>query len=304
MKVIVLGASAGGGFPQWNCACANCKGLREGTIRARPRTQSSIALSANGSDWLLINASPDILTQIRSIPALQPRRAPRDSPIRGVLLVDSQIDHTTGLLMLREGAPLEVYCTPQVHQDLSSGNPILNVLGSYCGIHWHPIPVVAESSFEAAGIEGLRLRAIAVRSKAPPYSPHRNAPCRGDNVALVIEDGTNGRRLLYAPGLEAIDADLAAALARADCLLVDGTFWTDDEMIAANVGHKHARDMGHRALSGTDGMLAVLTELPAARKILIHINNTNPILNEDSAERGEVERRGIEVAYDGMEIEL
>lgn len=304
MKVLVLGAGAGGGFPQWNCGCPNCRGLREGTLRARARTQSSIAVSAGDAGWLLLNASPDILTQIRNTPALQPRRGIRDSPIRAILLVDSQIDHTTGLLMLREGAPLEVYCTSQVKEDLTSGNPILTVLGSYCGVNWHPVPIAGESRFEVAGIEGLRLRAIAVKSKAPPYSPHRNAPSPGDNIGLLIEDGASGRKLFYAPGLQEIDPAVATGLAEADCLLVDGTFWTDDEMLVAGAGRKRAAEMGHRALSGPGGIVEVLTGLPAARKILIHINNTNPILNEDSAERRELERRGIEVAYDGMEIEL
>jgi pyrroloquinoline quinone biosynthesis protein B len=302
MKVVVLGSAAGGGFPQWNCNCRNCAGVRQGTIRARRRTQSSIAVTADSSDWVLINASPDILAQLSATPALAPTHALRETPIRAVVLVDSQIDHTAGLFMLREGARLEVYCTDSVHEDLTHGNPIFRVLESYCGVNWHRVCTEPDSHFKIGAIDHLRFSAIPVASKAPPFSPHRNAPADGDNIALMIEDCASGRSIFYAPGLAAIGERAAACMERADCVLVDGTFWTDDEMIRLGVGHKRAHEIGHLALSGPAGMIAGLRPAPHARRILIHINNTNPILDEGSAERRELEREGIEVAYDGMEI--
>lgn len=304
MKILVLGSAAGGGFPQWNCNCHNCRGVRDGSIRTVSRTQSSIAVSTDSIDWILVNASPDILTQIKSLPQLSPRRAPRDAPFRAVILVDSQIDHTTGLLMLREGDRLPVYCTDSVHEDLETGNPILRVLESYCRTEWHRIPLEPDSAFEVSGIDGLRFSALAVAGKAPPYSPHRDAPQPGDNLALTIEEPQRGKSLFYAPGLANVDEAVAARMRGADCILVDGTFWTSDEMIRQGVGRKYAADMGHLAQSGADGMLAHLGRIEGPRKVLIHINNTNPILDEDSAERRELVRAGVEVAFDGMEIDL
>jgi pyrroloquinoline quinone biosynthesis protein B len=304
VKVHVLGAAAGGGFPQWNCNCRNCDGVRKGTVRAVPRTQSSIAVSSNGVDWALFNASPDVLTQIKAFPALQPGRGVRDTGIRAILLVDGQIDHTTGLLMLREGKPLDIYCTDMVREDLTTGNPLFNILGHYCGVSWHRLPIEAGNDFAIPGIDHLRFTSVALKSKAPPYSPHRENPHEGDNVGMRISDTRSGRTLFYAPGLGEIEPHLAPMLAQADAVLVDGTFWTDDEMVRLGISKKRAREIGHLPQSGDGGMIDVLKPLKASRKILIHINNTNPILDEDSAERAMLARAGIEVAFDGMEFEL
>ena len=304
MQVIVLGAAAGGGFPQWNCNCRNCDGVRRGTIRARARTQSSIAVSVNGMDWVLFNASPDVLAQIKAIPVLQPARAVRDTGIRAVLLVDGQIDHTTGLLMLREGQRLQIWCTEMVREDLTTGNPLFHILGHYCGVNWHKLPTAAGNHFSIDGIERLSFTAVPLKSKAPPYSPHREDPHEGDNIGVRITDELSGRNLFYAPGLGEIEPHLEPFLAQADALLVDGTFWTDDEMIRLGISSKRARDIGHLPQSGPGGMISVLQPLKAARKILIHINNTNPILDEDSLERAQLNRAGIEVAFDGLEINL
>jgi pyrroloquinoline quinone biosynthesis protein B len=304
MRVHVLGAAAGGGFPQWNCNCRNCDGVRKGTIRATPRTQSSIAVSSNGTDWVLFNASPDVLAQIKAFPALQPGRGLRDSGIRAVVLVDGQIDHTTGLLMLREGKPLEVYCTDMVREDLTTGNPLFHILGHYCGVNWQRVGLDTGSAFAIPGIEHLRFEPVALKSKAPPYSPHRDNPHDGDNIGMRITDTRSRRNLFYAPGLGEIEPHLKPLLEGAHAVLVDGTFWTDDEMIRLGISKKRARDIGHLPQSGDDGMISVLKPLKAARKILIHINNTNPILDEASSERATLERAGIEVAYDGMEFEL
>lgn len=302
MKILVLGSAAGGGFPQWNCNCRNCAGLRNGTIRATARTQSSIAVSANGQDWVLINASPDILTQIRATPALQPGRAVRDTGIAAVMLMDAQIDHVTGLLMLREGKTLPLYCTAPVWQELENGLPLASVLSHYCGVHWHALPIDGSTPTQVPGIDGIRFTPLALRSKAPPYSKHRERPEPGDNIGLLIEDIDSGRTVFYAPGLGAIEPHVEAAMRRADCVLVDGTLWTADEMIAQGLSKKMAADMGHLQLSGDGGMIEVLDRIGDRRKILIHINNTNPILDDDSPERALLARHGIEVAFDGMEI--
>jgi pyrroloquinoline quinone biosynthesis protein B len=304
LRIRILGSAAGGGFPQWNCNCRNCDGVRKGSIRARPRTQSSIALSADDINWVLFNASPDLLVQYQAFPELQPGRAIRDTAIRSIVLMDAQIDHTTGLLMLREGRPLEIYCTDMVREDLTTGNPLFGILEHYCGVHWHRMPTEAGNTFSVLGADGLTFTAVPLKSKAPPYSPHRNDPHPGDNIGLRIADPRSGKILFYAPGLGEIEAQLRPFMEEADCLLVDGTFWTDDEMIRLGVSKKHARDIGHLPQSGNGGMLSVLAPLKAARKILIHINNTNPILDEDSTERRTLESSGIEVAHDGMELRL
>lgn len=305
MKIRVLGSAAGGGFPQWNCNCPNCSGVRRGTLRARPRTQSSIVVSGSGEPWALVNASPDILAQLAAHPMLQPARAIRDTAIAGIVLVDGQIDHTTGLYMLREaGRPWPLWCTDSTYADLTRGNPVLTVLSHYCGVDRHRIDIGGED-FIVAGVTGVRWRAIPVASKPAPYSPNRESPVPGDNIALVIADEVTGRSAVYAPGLGEIDDVVWRHMTTAACVMVDGTFWADDEMIRLGVSTQRARDTGHLPQSGPDGMLARLERLPpATRKVLIHINNTNPILDEDSAQAAEVQRRGVEVAWDGMEIEL
>lgn len=304
MRIRVLGSAAGGGFPQWNCNCRNCDGVRKGTVRAKARTQSSIAVSAGGSDWILFNASPDLLTQYQGFRELQPGRSIRDTGIRSVVLMDAQIDHTTGLLMLREGKPLELYCTDMAREDLSTGNPLFKILGHYCGVNWHKVPTARGNEFSVIGAEGLSFTAVPLKSNAPPYSPHRDKPVEGDNIGMRIVDPASGKVLFYAPGLGEIEPHLKPFLEEADVLMVDGTFWTDDEMIGMGLSKKRARDIGHLAQSGAGGMIEVLKPLKASRKILIHINNTNPILDEDSDQRRQLADAGIEVAYDGMDIKL
>lgn len=307
MKILVLGAAAGGGYPQWNCNCRQCGGLRRGTTRTSSRTQSSIAVSQDGLSWVLLNTSPDLGQQLRDNAALHPRSQLRETPIRAVVLMDAQLDHVTGLLSLREGDPIELYCTPGVLEDLSVGLPVLPVLQHYCGFHWNEVPVAGNNTtaeFTIPALPGLRFRALSVAGKAPPYSARRNTPAVGDNIALIIDDLATGGRLFYAPGLAHVGPTEQEALASATCAMVDGTFWTEDEMIMAGLASKRAAEMGHLPQSGSDGMLAMLAPLAAQRKILIHVNNSNPILDHDSAERLELRRRGIEVAHDGMEIEL
>jgi len=310
MKILVLGSGAGGGYPQWNCNCELCGGLRRGSTHATPRTQSSIAVSADGERWLLLNASPDLGHQIRSNPPLHPRHGLRDSPIRAVMLLDAQIDHVTGLLSLREGPPIELYCTPSVFEELTTGLPILPTLEHYCGVHWHMLPIAGEQTaaeFRIDALPGLSFRALAIPGKAPPYSPRRNDPSVGDNIALLIEDTASGQRVFYAPGLASVGEPEMMWMQQADCVLVDGTFWTEDEMIEAGLGTKSASDMGHLpqvGRPGRPGMIPALDRLNARRKLLIHINNSNPILDEEGDQRRMLASHGIEVAHDGLEIEL
>jgi len=302
LKIRILGSAAGGGFPQWNCNCFNCDGVRNGTIDAVSRTQSSIAVSDDGVDWVLVNASPDVLQQIRATPALQPARAVRDSGIAAVLLMDAQIDHVTGLLMLRErGTPLPLYATPQVLADLAQALPITRVLGHYCGVDAHPLAIDG-GPLHIAPLTGMQFLPVPLLSKAPPYSPHRDDPHPGDNIGLMLQDNASGARVFYAPGLGEITDEVETAMRQADILLVDGTCWSDDEMITLGLSKKTARMMGHLAQSGPGGMIEVLGRMPAKRKILIHINNSNPILREDAPERATLAAHGIEVASDGMEI--
>ena len=304
MRIRILGSGAGGGFPQWNCNCHNCSRLRQGQVNASPRTQSSIALTGDGLNWVLFNASPDIRTQLEAFPDSQPGRATRDTGIVAVVLMDSQIDHTTGLLVLREGDPLHVYCTDMVYEDLTTGFPVLSMLQHYCGVERFPVPLGDGRSFTIPEAPDLRFTATALKSKAPPYSPHRHDPHEGDNIGMRVEDLQTGRSLFYAPGLGEIEPHVHGLMEAADCLLIDGTFWRQDEMQWAGVGTKLASEMGHLPQSGDKGMIAQLRPLTRPRKILIHINNTNPILDEDSPERTELRAVGIEVAHDGMEISL
>jgi pyrroloquinoline quinone biosynthesis protein B len=305
MHLRILGSAAGGGFPQWNCNCPNCLGVRRKQLNARPRTQSSIAIrGADETAWTLVNASPDILAQLQASPQLQPSRAYRDTGIRNIVLTDSQIDHTTGLLMLRESPkPWPLWCTDNVFADLSTANPILQVLQRYSGVSRQP--VVMNEWFTMEGSEDLRWQALALPGKPPPYSQRETQP--GDVIGLIVEDLKTEQRLCYAPGVASIDSWLFEMMSSSNCVLVDGTFWTDDELIRLGVSRKRAADMGHLPQTGgqSDGMINWLDRLPATgRRVLIHINNTNPILVEDSRERAELTRHRIEVAYDGMEIVL
>ncbi|MDY6948059.1 MAG: pyrroloquinoline quinone biosynthesis protein PqqB [Pseudomonadota bacterium] len=302
MHIRILGSAAGGGFPQWNCNCANCLGVRRGDPSVRRRTQSSIAIrGADQAAWTLVNASPDILSQLQANPQLQPARSQRDTGIRNIVLTDSQIDHTTGLLMLRESSkPWPLWCTDNVCSDLTTANPILQILQRYCGVDRRYIDSTG-AWFVVEGSDDLRWQALALPGKPPPYSQREPQP--GDVIGLVVEDLATRQRLCYAPGVAKIDSWLFEVMSSADCVLVDGTFWTEDELVRLGVSHKCAADMGHLTQSG--GMIDWLDRLPAAtRRVLIHINNTNPILVEDSPQREILTRHRIEVAHDGMEVVL
>ena len=282
-----------------------CNGVRIGSINARERTQSSIAVSNDGIDWLLFNTSPDILTQLKASANLQPARQVRDTGIKSIFLLDSQIDHTTGLLMLRESdTPLKIWCTEQVHEDLSTGNPLFNVLKYYCDIEWHQV-TPGESYNSIPGASGIRIEVLPLISNAPPYSPRRDKPLPGDTVGILMTDEQSNKKIFYAPGLGQLETPVWDAMQVADAILVDGTMWTDNEMQQAGISQKTARSMGHLPQTGEGGMLEWLDKLPSAtRKVLIHINNTNPILNEDGPENAALKEKGIEVSFDGMTLEV
>ncbi|AOK38725.1 pyrroloquinoline quinone biosynthesis protein PqqB [Burkholderia cenocepacia] len=303
MYIHILGSAAGGGFPQWNCNCRNCAGFRNGTIRARARTQSSIVLSDDGVNWILCNASPDIRAQLQAFAPMQPGRALRDTGIGAIVLTDSQIDHVAGLLSLREGCPFSVWCTEPVRRDLTTEFPLFNMLRHWNdGLNWNRIELAER--FAVSVCPNLRFTPFPLLGAAPPYSPHRADPHQGDNIGLFVEDLRSGATLFYAPGIGVVDDLLLEWMSRVDCVLVEGTLWDDDEMIRCGVGTRTGREMGHLALNGPGGMLDVLARIPGPRKILIHVNNTNPILDEQSGERAELHDRGIEVAFDGMDIVL
>ncbi len=304
MYIHLLGTGAGGGFPQWNCNCRNCKGLRAGSIKGSARTQSSITVSSNETDWVLFNASPDIRAQIESFPPLQPARRVRDTGICSIILCDAQIDHTTGLIILREhDKPWDIYCTAAVREDMTSGYPIFNILGHFRGVHWHEVKT-DQSGFTIPGADDLIFTAVPLKSEAPPYSPHRHNTVPGDNVGFRVEDVSSGKNLFYAPGLGVIEEHVRRYMAEADVLLVDGTMWTNDEMSKEGISDKLASEMGHLDQSGKGGIKETLDSLSKPRKILIHINNTNPVLDEGSAERKMLNDAGIEVSYDGMDIHI
>jgi len=304
MFIHVLGSGAGGGFPQWNCNCENCKGVREGTVDAKRRTQSSIAVSANGTDWILFNASPDIKVQLDHFPALQPARQVRDTAITAIVITDAQIDHVTGLLTLREhNKPWDIYCTEAVHGDLTTGFPVFNILSHFRGINHHEI-ATDESVFTIPTAEGLEFTAVPLSSEAPPYSPHRGNTVPGDNIGMNIKDTRTGKTLFYAPGLGVAEPHVLEYMANADVVFVDGTVWTDDEMSLRGVSDKRAQEMGHLDQSSKGGIMDILTAMDKPQKFLIHINNTNPILNENSPQRKTLEAAGIGVCFDGMELEL
>lgn len=305
MQILILGSAAGGGFPQWNCHCANCKGLREGSIKATPRTQSSIAVSADGKNWVLINASPDLRQQINQSPQLWPEQGSRGTNIRAAILTDSQIDHTTGLLTLREGLPLDVYCTDVVYEDLSGAYPLFNLLKHWHGgLNFYQIGTDYRQSFTVGDIDQIEFYPVVIESNAPPYSRYRDKVVAGNNIGLKIVDKTSGKYLFYLPGIVESNPLVEQVLSEASCVLIDGTLWLDDEMIAQGVGTKLGSEMGHMPVNGDFGTVALLNKFNIERKILIHINNTNPILNEESSQHQFVRDNGVEIATDGMAITI
>lgn len=311
MQVRVLGSAAGGGFPQWNCGCSNCCAAREqvpagGTPRARPRTQEQVAVSSDGDTWFLLNASPEIRAQLGSAPCLHPRKR-RDSPVAGVVLTNGDLDHCLGLLCMREWQVLTLYATRATHDGFTEGNVLSRTLARFDGqLRWSPLALrQARPLLKPDGSEsGLTVTAVPTPGKLPLHLEQLREPSEEDNVGVLIHELATGKTLAYFPGVAGPTPELKQALRAAHCCFFDGTFWTDDELISLGLANKRAEEMAHWPLSGADGSLAWLQQLPETRRVLIHINNSNPILIEDSPEAREVRAAGIEIAHDGMELVL
>jgi pyrroloquinoline quinone biosynthesis protein B len=302
----VLGSAAGGGLPQWNCGCTNCCAARAGDPATPSRLEESVAFSADGEDWFLIQASPDVRRQIESFPALWPRR-PRHTPVAAILLTNGDLDHVLGLLCLRESQPLVIYATHEVRRGFVDGNSVYRTLERFPGqISWRPFDLDGEQPLLTAdgSDSGLAVRALAAPGKRPLHLEGDGDPAPGDNVGLLIRDRRTGGRLAYFSALAALTAPVRQQLAESDCLFVDGTFWTDDELIAAGLGERRGRQMAHLPVSGPDGSLDFLRTLSAPRKFLIHLNNTNPLLRADSPERAALAAARVEVAHEGLELRL
>jgi pyrroloquinoline quinone biosynthesis protein B len=294
MRVRIIGSAAGGGFPQWNCNCPVCNAAREG--RATPRTQSSIVVRSGAEPWYLVNASPDLLRQLEDLPA--DRSALRSNPIAGVVLTDGEIDHTAGLLLLRESsAPLRVYSTPEVRTALTSNYPLMTMLERYSGVDWHEL---ASDGPTALAGSSLTVETFPTGGDAPLYMGGAPGPSA---IGLTVRDSAGDGTLVYVPGIESFDGGVGERLAEGDVVLADGTFFRHDDLVSLGMGERDSWAMGHAPLSGEGGTLDALAALDA-RVALVHINNTNPMLLEDSPERAEVEARGLVISYDGMEIDL
>lgn len=308
MRAVVLGAAAGGGFPQWNSNGPGCRRARTGDPAAPPRTQASLAVSADGLSWFLLNASPDLRQQIEATSQLRPRGdgGLRNSPIAGVVLTGGEVDTVTGLLTLREGHPFRIHATPATLAVLDA-NPIFGVLPAD---RVPRVPLVLDRPapllLPGGDPSGLVVEAFAVPGKPPLYLEADPDPDRvpepvedEGTVGLSLSDGS--ATLFFIPGCAAMTPALAARLREAAVVFFDGTLWSDDEMVRAGLGRKTGRRMGHMSVSGPAGTIAAFRDLQVGRRVLIHINNSNPILLADSPERAEAERAGWEVAYDGME---
>src|SRR5581483_10487555 len=295
MVVRILGSAAGGGFPQWNCNCRVCTAARNGHGRALPRTQSSIAVRAEAGPWYLVNASPDLRQQLAELPH-EPTDDLRVTPVAGIVLTDAEIDHTAGLLLMRESSvPLRVYSSEAVRRALTDHYPVLTMRERYCGVEWTRL----DPGDRVVLDDLLELEAFPSGGDPPLYMGGDGEGMTASG--LTIRDRETGGVLTYAPALEAIDDEIAERLRASDYAAVDGTFWTADELVSLGLAERDAYAMGHVPLSGPDGSLATLQALPG-KAILLHVNNTNPILLDDSEERALVAAGGVEVAHDGMEI--
>lgn len=311
MEIRILGSAAGGGFPQWNCACRNCAGLRNGALRSTARSQTQLAFSPDGAVWFLLGASPDLRTQILAAPQLAPPDGePTGSPIGGVFLTSADVDSLMGLLHLREFHTFFLFATLAIQKILQTENRIFDVLHrADPPVEWQSLSPGARLACRFGEDPALPptfiCSPISLGGSFPDYLSselRRSLPSQESVIALRFEQ--SGKSFFFAPSLPEISGEWLKAAAASDVAFLDGTFWSDDELIATGRAHKTAREMGHIPLSGRDGLLAQFPSDSATRKILIHVNNTNPILDQDSAEHRAVRDAGFEVAADGMEFSL
>ncbi|RFC62707.1 pyrroloquinoline quinone biosynthesis protein PqqB [Fulvimarina endophytica] len=306
MRLLVLGAAAGGGFPQWNCLCETCRLFWEGDERVRASTQSSIAVTADDENWLLLNASPDLRQQIVDRAAMRPSAtakaragALRSSPIASVLITNGDVDHTAGLLTIREKQNFTLYATGGVH-DIIAANPVFQVLDPD---HVTKTRIVPGSPFEP--VPGLTAELFSVPGKVPLYLETGTVDVGEESEMTVgVRLSAHGRTIYYIPGCAHVPDSLKERVAGADALLFDGTVFVDEEMKEAGVGVKTGRRMGHMPISGEGGSLSIFDDAKIGRRVYIHINNTNPIWIDGSEAKKTVEAAGWEVAYDGMDLSL
>jgi pyrroloquinoline quinone biosynthesis protein B len=300
VQLRLLGTAAGGGYPQWNCACPLCRRARSHEVGVRARLHASIALSASDHSWYLVNATPDVHQQIEACRTLHPGPGLRDSPLRGVMLTDAELDHTIGLLVLREGTPLTIYATRPVYEALRRDFPLQSILSRYAAFRWVEVNSARPFALDGGRIE---VTAFPVGMKRPRYATDSNA--EGDWViGYRFEDTRSKGVAVYAPAIEQWTEELQSELARARCGLIDGTFWAEDEMQRLGTGAHTASEMGHLPISGAGGTLERLASGQARRTIYVHINNTNPILDRTSPEHRQILENGAEVGQDGMDIEV
>jgi pyrroloquinoline quinone biosynthesis protein B len=302
MELILLGTAAGGGFPQWNCWCPSCRIARTDPARAHPRTQSSVAISADGRRYFLLNASPDVREQVSRLLNGAPEGL-RHVPVEGILTTDAELDHTLGIALLREGRRLQLYATRAVLQVLEQDSRVLPVTAAFATVAVTELTLdrPVELRYLDGGETGLEVTAFAVPGGAPRFA-REEFP--GHTVGLLIRDARSGGTLAYVPGCGGLDPALEARLAGADLLLFDGTFWTDDEMIALGLSDRTARQMDHLPITGGGGSLERLQRLPCRKKVYTHINNSNPMLVEDSEARRAVTAAGLQVGMDGMRFTI
>jgi pyrroloquinoline quinone biosynthesis protein B len=310
MRVKVLGSAAGGGFPQWNCGCSNCSRLRRGLLKSRPRTQAQVAISPSRSVWFLLNASPDLRQQLLQDPEFAPLEGTRSTPIAAIILTSADTDSVLGLLHLREFQPLHIYSTASVRRALTEENSLFRTLErSVPPVHWETLtldrPVTLFQQQETGAKTNLCCRAVLLGGEFPDYVSdglRKSLPREEAVIGLEFVQGEN--RFFFAPTLPGKGGDWKRLAAESQLALLDGTFWTDDELIDVRGGGKTAREIGHLPLSGPNGLLEQLQNVRNARRVLIHLNNTNPALDEESAASRALRDAGWEVAYDGMEFEL
>lgn len=305
MQVKILGSAAGGGFPQWNCACPNCHAVRGGQFCGKARSQTQVAVSADGESWFLLGASPDLRSQIESSPELHPKAGTRSSPIHGVVLASADLDHVLGLLLLRELQPLQVWADCGVIHILRNQNSMFGMLNRVSDqVLWKTICV--EEPFTLTHLNhrdsGIRCEDVAVSCSLPAYAG--GAMHSVGAVVGTVLITRSGKKLGFFPQLPKLTPELKALFASLECLLLDGTFWSDDELIRLQGSGQRALEMGHVPVGGEDGTLQQLAGLRTPRKMYIHINNTNPMLNEDGAEYRAVRDAGWELAEDGCQFTL
>lgn len=306
MFIKILGSAAGGGFPQWNCKCPNCKSYKSGDFNGSSRTQSSIAISKDQETWVIINTSPDLRHQILATPKLVSSNINRKTSILAVVLTDSQIDHSSGLLFLRENnTPINIYSTNTVKRHLTEEFPIIKIVDQYCGIVHNEI---SEEPFYINGLDNIKITPLSLVEKGPPYLGGTSTDkVDGNSIALHIQDEDSQKSFFYAPGIGKITEEISKAAFESDLILSDGTFFTINEMSTTGSGSKTALDMGHIPLSDYDdqkGLISWLDTFKNQRKVLIHINNTNPILDESSVQAQILKDHNIETSYDGMDLTL